>query len=119
MEIMDLFDGSEVMEHLCEEAIQTCKIGFLKFVIKNDLLDFDDWTDYICEYSNLETYKLFEELNIDLDKLAEFGQLEILEYIFEETAEFPGKDGYNAAKENGHDDVVEWLNEMGLDKLYD
>ena len=119
--IIELFTGDENMEDLCSTAIEHNRTGFIKFVLDNDLQDFGDWGDFICEHINLEMYEIFDNYThmIDIDTLAKFGNLEILEHIYESTGEYPGLYGYNAANENGHTDVIEWINEVATDKLYE
>ncbi len=52
--------------------------------------------------------------------LAKFGQLEILEYIYEhsDSEEYPSLDGYNMALENDQTEVIEWMKEMSADANY-
>ena len=121
-ELLDLFTGDETMEDLCAEAIENNKTGFIQFVLSNDLQDFSGWSDYLCENIDVEMYDLLLDTCEDelyIDELAKFGNLEVLEHIYEETEELPSLEGYNSAKKNGHDDVVEWLNDMAVDKLYE
>ena len=124
--ILEAFEDNHdtSLESLLEEAIQTGKTGYIRWVLSNDQyisFDIDEWSDYIHEYSIMESLKLFHEMNFefDLNKLAEFGQLEMLELIYEETEELPDIDGYNSALKNEHLGVVEWFKEVAIDTLFE
>ena len=121
--IIELFTGYEDMEDLCSTAIKNNKTGFIKFVLENDLQDFDNWSDFICLHIEPEMYDLFSDTKysdiLDTNAFAEYGNLVVLEHIYELTEEYPGLDGYNAANANGHTDVIEWINEVATDKLYE
>lgn len=120
-DIFDSFDGTEDMNELCKLAIERNKIEFLNFVVNNALIDsFDDYKTIIYEHANLELYKLLEEVGNfdDLDMLSKNGRLDILQYRYERYGDSPGKDEYNTAKENDHTNVIEWLKQIAIDKLY-
>ena len=123
--IFDAFEDNyeTSLESLFERAIETDSHGFIRWVLCTGGIELDmvAWADYIHEHAGTPTLKLFYELdfNFDLDKLATFGKLEMLEFMYEETEELPGMDGYNGALKNSHLDVVDWLKEVAVDKLFE
>ena len=122
-DILRSFNGNTAytMDDLIAEAIENGHTDFLKWAYNNDLFVTTDYSDYITEYATYDTFKFIYELsefNYDVDKLAELGDLESLEYIYEKDGHYPSVDGYNSARDNGRTDVVEWINKIAADKLY-
>jgi hypothetical protein len=79
-----------------------------------------DWDRWVCHFAvmrdNLEVLKWAHENGCDWDIrvssiAAEYGRLEILKWVIDNGCQWNRKDVYRNALDNGHEHILEWLEE--------